>query len=85
MPRFTECRKCMCWMMVDEKCNLVPGVDDDDVEHVTCYRHAPRPALKRYPYWGKGFNTEFPKTFATDGCFEGVQRPKAKRKESTNE
>jgi len=76
MPKFTECRKCMCWM---DTGNPIPNQAEfsRDSQVNECYRHAPVPRLRPLDSSGDDdwlAEITQPQTHGRHGCFEGIPR-----------
>ena len=80
MPKFTECRKCMCWM---DTGNPIPNQAEfsRDSQVNECYRHAPVPRLRPLDSSSEnGGDDDWlaeitqPQTHGRHGCFEGIPR-----------
>ena len=73
MPKFTECRKCQCWMeWKDEFVLAVESPPDEDCAKAECHRHAPR--VSQLATSQQGDARMWPETVEYDGCFEGIPR-----------
>lgn len=79
MPKFTECRKCMCWR--DNLGRLLKSGGPDN--EGWCIRHAPAPTLENLDAReDEDYGAQWPRTMSDDHCFDGIPRPtprKAKR------